>query len=355
MANGAADDAALHIAPAFVAGHHAIAHQKCGGAYVVGNHTQRFVVQIGAAGFTRCGLDQRVKNVDLVVAMNVLQDSGQALQAHAGVHAGRGQWRDGTGLVHVELHEHVVPDFDEAVTVFVRAAGWATGNVRAVVVKDFRARTARAGVGHHPEVVGLVAAALVVADADDAVFLKDTLRRPTRLDKNGFPNRISLIVFHVHRGVQLVGGQLVDLSQQFPRPLQRLALEVIAKRPIAQHFEKGVVAGGVAHVFQIVVLAARTQAGLYGCGAHIRALVRAQKHVLELDHARVGEHQGGVVARHQRTGGHDGVAFGLEKVQKGLTDVGDRKSGLAHGVFSLKVQPCIISLRPAGEPALQMG
>ena len=37
------------------------------------------------------GLDQRVKNVDLVVAVHMLQDGGQPLQAHAGVHAGRGQ------------------------------------------------------------------------------------------------------------------------------------------------------------------------------------------------------------------------------------------------------------------------
>jgi hypothetical protein len=40
------------------------------------------------------GGDQRLEDVDLVVAVHVLQDGGQALQAHAGVHAGRGQRLD---------------------------------------------------------------------------------------------------------------------------------------------------------------------------------------------------------------------------------------------------------------------
>jgi hypothetical protein len=45
--------------------------------------------------------------------------------------------------------------------------------VGAVVVKNLGAGTAGAGVGHHPEVVALVAAAFVVANADDAVLLND--------------------------------------------------------------------------------------------------------------------------------------------------------------------------------------
>ena len=345
VTNRAAHDAALHIAPAFVARYHTIAHQKRGGADVVGDHAQRLVVQVGAAGFTRRGFDQRVKNVDLVVAVNVLQDGGQTLEPHARVHARCGQRRDGTGFVHVELHEHVVPNLDEAVTVFIGAAGGTTGNVGTVVVKNLRARTARSGVGHHPEVVGLVATALVVTNADDAVFCLDALRRPARFDENALPNGMGFIVFQVHRGVKLVGGQLVDLGQQLPRPLQRLALEIVTKRPVAQHLEKGVMAGGVAHVFQVVVLATGPQAGLHGRGAHIGALVRAQKHIFELDHARVGEHQSGIVAGHQGAGRHHGMTLGLKKVQKGLADIGNGNNGGAHGFDSFQVQRAIISLR----------
>ena len=59
------------------------------------------------------------------------------------------------------LHEHEVPDLDEAVAVGVGRARRAAGDVFAVVVENLRARTARAGVAHRPEIVG-------GRDADDA-------------------------------------------------------------------------------------------------------------------------------------------------------------------------------------------
>ncbi|MPM72281.1 hypothetical protein SDC9_119254 [bioreactor metagenome] len=314
MTNRAADDAALHVATTFVGRDHAIGHQERGGADVVGNHLQRRRVQIGGVGLTACGLDERLEQVDLVVAVHMLQDGGQALQAHAGVHAGCGQTHDGAVFLHVELHEHVVPDLDEAVAVFVRAAWRAASDVRAVVIEDFRAGAARAGVSHHPEIVALVAAALVVADADH------TLGRQT--DHFG-PDVIGLIVFFIDGGQQLFCGQAKHLGQQLPTPLNRFELEVVAKRPVAQHLEEGVVTRGIAHVLKIVVLAARAQAGLHRCGAVVRALVFPEEHVLELHHARVGEHQRGVVARHQRAGRHHGVPLGSKKVQERLANICD--------------------------------
>ncbi len=321
MPDGPAHDAALHVAAPLVRRDHAVADQESGGADMVGDHAQALVVQIGAAGLARSRLDQPIKKIDLVVAVHVLQDGGQALQPHAGVHAGRGQRRDRAVLRHVELHEHVVPDLDKAVAVFVGAARGAAGDVVAVVVEDFRARAAGAGVGHHPEVVGLVAAALVVADADHTLGRQADFFRP---------DVVSLVVFEVHSSQQALGRQQVDLGQQFPGPFQRLALEVVAKAPVAQHLEEGVVARRVADVFQVVVLAAGAQAGLHRGRANVGALVGAEEHVLELHHAGVGEHQRGVVAGHQRARRHHGVAFGSEEVQEAFADIGDGKSGCAH-------------------------
>ena len=204
MADGTADDAALHVAAPFVAGDDAIGHQKGRGADVVGNHFERGVLQISAARFARGRLDERLEQVDLVIAVHALQDGGQALQAHAGVDTRRGQAGDAAVFVHFELHEDVVPDLDEAVAVFIGAAGRAAGDVRAVVVEDFRAGAARAGVGHHPEVVALVLAALVVADADHALG---------RQADDLCPNLIGLVVFVIDGGQQPFGRQAVDLGQ----------------------------------------------------------------------------------------------------------------------------------------------
>ena len=137
MANGAADDTALHIAAAFVGRNYPIANQKSGSANMVCNHAQTFVVQVSCACFTCSSFDERVKNIDLVVAVHVLQNGGQALQAHAGVNTRCRQFVQRSVGLHVELHEHVVPDFDEAVAVFTGAARRAARNVVAMVIKNF--------------------------------------------------------------------------------------------------------------------------------------------------------------------------------------------------------------------------
>ena len=239
--------------------------------------------------------------------MHVLQDRSQTLQSHAGVHTGCGQFDERSIGLHVELHENVVPDLNESVAIFTGAAGGATGNVGAVVVKDLRARTAGPGIGHHPEVVRRVFFALVVTNADHA------LRRQADFFR---PDVVGLLVVDVDGGGEFVGRQLVDLRQQLPAPLQRVTFEVIAKAPVAQHLEKRVMPRGVAHVFQIIVLAARTQAGLHAGRAHVGALVSPQEHVFELHHAGVDKHQRGVVAGHQRAAGDDGVALAGEEVEE---------------------------------------
>jgi hypothetical protein len=135
VADGAADDAPLHIAAPLIGGHHAVADQKRSRPQMVGNHPQRRRRHIGATGFTRCGFDEGGEQVNFVIAVHMLEDGGQTLEAHAGVHAGCGQWREGAVFVHFKLHEHVVPNFDEAVAVFLGAAGGAARDVVAVVVK----------------------------------------------------------------------------------------------------------------------------------------------------------------------------------------------------------------------------
>ncbi len=317
VADGAAGDAAQHVAAAFVAGDDAVGDGERAGADVVGDDLQRGAVGVEAfatrSSDSRTGGRQQVlEQVDLVVAVLALQHRGDALQAHAGVHRRLGQRVHHAVFGAVELHEDVVPDLDVAVAVFVRAARGAAGDLGAVVVEDLGAGAAGAGVAHHPEVVGHVAAALVVADAHDALGGHA---------HHLVPDFVGLVVFLVDGDPELFFRQLELLGQQAPGELDGVVLEVVTEREVAQHLEEGVVARGVADVVQVVVLAAGADALLRGRGAAVGALVETQEHVLELVHARVGEQQRGVVARHHRAGRHDGVALGLEVLQEGLADV----------------------------------
>ncbi len=342
MAQGAADDPAQHVAAAFVGRQHAIDDQERAGANVVGDHAQRLVFQVGHACQLGGVADQRLEQVDLVVAVHVLQDRGQALQAHAGVHARRRQRHQGAVGLAVELHEHQVPDLDEAVAVLVRGTRGAAGDMRAVVVEDLGARTARAGVGHLPEVVGGVRRAFVVADAHDPLW-----RHPDHVA----PQLIGLLVGVVDGDKQAFGGQLPDLGQQLPGPGDRLFFEVVAERPVAQHFEEGVMARGIADRIQVVVLAAGAQAALHVGRTHVAALLGTEEHVLELHHTGIGEQQRRVVARHQRRGRHDGVALPVEEFEEVAADLGGGEfGGCVHGLaidermdvraYSLKIRAC---------------
>ena len=212
----------------------------------------------------------------------------------------------------VELHEHIVPNFDVTVAVLIGRSRRAASDVVAVVVEDLAAGAAWAGVGHLPEIVRCVRRALVVADADDAVGRQPDLLVP---DVEGF------VVGVIDRDQQLLFRQAPHAGQQLPGVGDGIALEVVAEAEIAQHFEEGVVAGGVADLVEVVVLAAGAHAALAGRGAGVAALLGAQEHVLELDHAGVGEQQGRVVARHQRARRHHGVALRAEEFEEVLADL----------------------------------
>ena len=313
MADGAADDAAQVITAPFVARDHAVGNQEGTGADVVGQHAERGAVHVGVGCFTRGGSDQRLEQIYLVIGMDTLQHRRNAFKAHAGIDRGLGQRMHDAGLVAVELHEDVVPDFDVAVAVLILAARRTAPDMLAVVIEDFGAGSAGPCLAHHPEIVRGIARTLVVADANDA--------RRRYADLVG-PDLVSLVVFGVHRDPELVRRQFEDVDQQFPGVLDGIALEIVAKAEVAQHLEKGVMARRITDVFKVVVLAARAHTFLRRRGAVVAALVEAEEHILELVHPGVGEQQGRILVRHQRTGGHDLVAFRREEIEESLADFG---------------------------------
>ena len=248
---------------------------------MVGDDPQRTGLQIRRAGRGGGSANQILKQINLVIAVDALHHRRQPFQSHAGVYRGFRQWVQHAIRAPVELHEHQIPDFDVAVAVGVRRAGRTAGDFRAMVVEDFRTGTAGAGVAHRPEVVAFVTlAAGFVADAGDAVA--------RNLDLLG-PDLIRLVVGLVDRDPQLVCRHPQNPGQEFPGEVDGVALEVVAEAEVAQHLEKGVMPGGVADIFQIVVLAAGPHATLGSRRPAVGALVAAGEHVLELHHAGVGE------------------------------------------------------------------
>jgi hypothetical protein len=77
----------------------------------------------------------------------------------------------------------------------------------------------------------------------------------------------------------------------------------------------------MADIFEIVVFAARPNAFLRAGGPGIPAHFLTQEEALELDHARIGEQQGGVVPRNEGRTPYDFVALVSKIVEKFLPNV----------------------------------
>ena len=144
------------------------------------------------------------------------------------------------------MHEHEIPNLDEAIAFGVGRARRTTGNLVAVIEEDFRARPARAGVAHLPEIVG-------GRDADDLAVGKA---------RNLLPDRVGLVVGVIDRDDEALLVETELLRQKVPGKLDGAILEIIAERKVAEHLEEGVVARRIADVIEIVVLAAGADAFL---------------------------------------------------------------------------------------------
>src|SRR4029078_2004743 len=196
-------------------------------------------------------------------------------------------------------------DLDKAITLGVRAAGRSASDGRAMVVEDFRAWPAGAGIAHRPEIVR-------ARDPDDLLVGKA---------RNFAPQRGRLVVVFIDGDEQALLVDAEIAGDQLPGERDRALLEIVAKGEIAEHLEEGVVARGVTDIVEVVVLAAGAHAFLRrGCAQKLR-LILAGEDVIERNHAGIGEHQGWIVTRHERTRSDDLVVALGEEIDEGSTDV----------------------------------
>ncbi len=292
--HGAAHDPAQHVAASFLRRQHAVGDEERGRAQMIGDDAVRDRVRPVGGDARRLGRgeDEGAQHVGVVIVVLALQHGGDALQSHAGVDRRARQIGARAVGALLELHEDEVPDLGEAVAIGIGAAGRPAGNALAVVPENLRARAARAGIAHRPEIVR-------GRDADDA-----RVGEPRDLG----PQFRRVLVRGMDGDPEPVLGEGELLRHEVPGELDRDILEIIAEREIAEHLEESVVPRGVADILEIVVLAAGAHAFLRRGGAAVGALLEAGEDVLELHHAGVGEEQRRVVARHERRGRQNLVA-----------------------------------------------
>ena len=315
VAHGAAQDAADDVARLGVGGQLPVGNAEGDGAQVVGydahGHVDLLVRSVGEAAQLADFADDGLEHVGVVVGVLALHDADQALKAHPGVDDAVGQrFERAVGLA-VVLHEYQVPYFYDLRVVLVDELRAGHGRFLlfgARVNVDFGAGAAGAGVAHFPEVV--------VAVAVDDVVLGEELR----------PVAGGLVVAREalfgraleHGDVEVLGINLEHFHQILVSPRDGLFLEIVAKTPVAQHLEHGVVVRVVSHLFQVVVLAGDAQALLrIGLPPALRLGV-AQDNVLELVHAGIREHERRVVLDYHRRGGHDEMSVLLEEALEGF-------------------------------------
>jgi hypothetical protein len=235
-------------------------------------------------------VDQMAEQVDLVVVMCALQDGAMRSSPMPVSIEGRGRSMRSSRRLLI-LHEDEVPDLDEAVAILVGRAGRAAPDVVAMVVEDLRAGAAGTGVAHAQK-LSEVAMRMMRESGEPGDLLPEAGR---------------LVVRVIDGDSSLSLGRPNSLVIR-SRQADRLLLEIVAEGEIAEHLEEGVMAGGVADIVEVVVLAAGAHAFLRGRGARIGPLLLAGEDVLELHHAGIGEHQRRVVARHERARRDDLVA-----------------------------------------------
>ncbi len=318
VSDGAAQNPSDDVAGPGVGWELAVRDGERHGTHVVGDDPERHgllavVAWVGFAARVGNGVEERGENVRIVVGLDPLQRHGKTLKAHARVDVLVGQRHEGIVRHAVEFHEHEVPHFDDLGMVHVdQVAAVHLGSFVVVpeVDVDFRARPARPGFAHFPKVVLLVG-------GENAVVGCMLLPLGTGLRIGG---QAVVLVPAEHGDVQAVFVQLVAIREQFPRPIDRLGLEVVAERPVPQHLKKRVVVGVHPHFFEVVVLAADAQALLGVRDARILDRLVPQKQILERIHPSIDEHEGGIVLHHHRRRRHNGVVLLLEKVQKCLAN-----------------------------------
>ena len=224
------------------------------------------------------------------IELDVLQEHRSALEAEPGVDVLLRQRSQRPVGRQVELHEDEVPELEVALAALAvgPAGGVAAAVLRPAVVEDLRARPARPRLGRLPEVLG-------ARLTDDALARQPDVEPPSHRDV--VLAEAELRIARENRRPESVGREPHVLGDELPGERDRLALEVVAEREVAEHLEERGMARRRADVVEVGVLAARPHDLLGRDDTLRRRLVQAEEPALHRLHPGDDEQRRRVVRR----------------------------------------------------------
>ena len=181
---------------------------------------------------------------------------------------------------------------------------------RAQVDVNFRARATGACIAHFPEIVFLVT-------VDDVIFGEVFFP-----NSGGFVITSETVVIRAFKYccIKIFGVEFQHINEIFPSPIDCLLFEVIAKRPVTEHFKHGVVICIHTHFFQVIVLTAYAQTLLRVGNTLIFCRGITEDNILKLVHTGICKHQCGVIFDNHRSRRYNLVAFATEEFLERLTN-----------------------------------
>ena len=124
----------------------------------------------------RRGLNQRFKQISIVIIVAALQQRADTLKAHTSINRGFGQIFLTPVFKALVLHEYEVPNLNKPIAVFIRAAGWATPNVITMIVENLCTRVHRVPVAPIDQKLSSVAILMMRSSDRPACFFPDIHR-----------------------------------------------------------------------------------------------------------------------------------------------------------------------------------
>ena len=100
-----------------------------------------------------------------------------------------------TRFITIKLHEDVIPNLDETISILIRASGRSSRDLGAMVIENFGTRTTGACIAHHPKVIRCIARAFVIPNSHNSFFGNSDLLEP---------NVVRFIILGVDRYPQFI-------------------------------------------------------------------------------------------------------------------------------------------------------